>query len=270
MTLSSRQQTILKAVVTEHVRSAAPIGSKDLVEMYDFGLSPATVRSEMNALERAGFLRQPHTSAGRVPTDLGYRYYVRGLMQGREVIARQRQEVRRRVQRLKNHYEEMARDMAHLLAEMTEQAAITQTGDQAERAGLSHLISLPELKDTQIAQAVAEVFDHPENMVRRLGKHVPGNGYEIEVPGGAPVTVFIGKETGLGRVPMSVLVSSFEVEPGRQGHLVVLGPSRMAYDRHVALLSYMSRLLSKNSLAAIVAVALPTMLFIKEIPTGLS
>lgn len=271
--LSERQSTILKAIITEHIRSAAPVGSKELVEQYDFGVSAATVRNEMSTLERAGLLQHPHTSAGRVPTDLGYRTYVRNLAEGGLPPKRHRAEVQRRLVRLNRHYEAMARETARLLAEMTEQAAISTDGERAEPSGLSHLIRLPELKDKELAKAVAQIFDNPEEVLKSLdGTATKGKSdrfTEVTMEGGAPVRVYIGHETQSGRVPLTVLVSSFDVG-GKRGHLVVLGPKRMAYERNVALLSYMSRLLSRNHWAVAVALVLPGALLVRGITQGLA
>ena len=77
--LDQRKAAILRAIVQDYVRDGEPVGSKRLVEDWDLGVSAATVRSEMAALEEAGFITHPHTSAGRVPTDLGYRYFVDSL-----------------------------------------------------------------------------------------------------------------------------------------------------------------------------------------------
>lgn len=78
--LDSRKQSILKAVVTDYVRTAEPVGSRALVDRYHFGVRSATIRNEMAELSEMGYLRQPHTSAGRIPSDLGYRFYVDRLM----------------------------------------------------------------------------------------------------------------------------------------------------------------------------------------------
>ncbi len=77
--LNKRQQKILKAVVHRYIMTGSPIGSKALAESINLGVSPATIRNELSKLEGMGYLYQPHTSAGRVPTDLGYRFYVDSL-----------------------------------------------------------------------------------------------------------------------------------------------------------------------------------------------
>ena len=74
--LEERQKSILEAVIQEHIRTARPVASRELLEKFQFGISPATVRSDMLKLDDMGYLRQPHTSAGRIPTDKGYRFFL--------------------------------------------------------------------------------------------------------------------------------------------------------------------------------------------------
>ena len=83
--LSERQKVILSLVVHEYVRTANPVGSKSLVNQYHLDYSPATVRNELAALTEEQYLSQPYTSAGRVPTEKGYRFFVSGLIQMREL-----------------------------------------------------------------------------------------------------------------------------------------------------------------------------------------
>jgi len=80
MELHERRQRILAAVVDDYVETAEPVGSATLVRKHDFGVKPATIRNELAAMSEMGYLRQPHTSAGRVPSDMGYRFYVDKLM----------------------------------------------------------------------------------------------------------------------------------------------------------------------------------------------
>ena len=78
--LSERKASILQTIVTEYIGTATPVGSRRLAQTYDLGISSATIRSEMADLEEQGYITHPHTSAGRVPSDKGYRYYVESLM----------------------------------------------------------------------------------------------------------------------------------------------------------------------------------------------
>ncbi|HID90222.1 MAG TPA: hypothetical protein EYP52_11035, partial [Anaerolineae bacterium] len=88
-----RQQMILSLVVREYVRTATPVGSRTLVERYGLGISPATVRNEMARLEAMGYLTHPHTSAGRMPTDQGYRYFVERLLRESELPVAERRTI---------------------------------------------------------------------------------------------------------------------------------------------------------------------------------
>src|SRR5690554_6516245 len=80
MELSERRRQLLKAIIDEYIESAEPVGSEFIVEKYSLGVSPATVRNEMVALTQSGYLKQPHTSAGRIPTSLGLKTYINELM----------------------------------------------------------------------------------------------------------------------------------------------------------------------------------------------
>ena len=82
--MNSRQQKILSAIIEEYTKTAIPAGSQILVDHYDFKVSPATIRNDMTKLEKEGYLYQPHISAGRIPTDKGYRYFVEEIM--RDII----------------------------------------------------------------------------------------------------------------------------------------------------------------------------------------
>ncbi|MFW6080231.1 MAG: HrcA family transcriptional regulator, partial [Gemmatimonadota bacterium] len=95
--LTEREERILEAVVRTYVETAEPVGSRRVVKRFDLGISPATVRNAMADLEEKGFLYHPHTSAGRVPTDLAYRYYVDTLMRPVRLTARERERFERQL-----------------------------------------------------------------------------------------------------------------------------------------------------------------------------
>ncbi|HOX10891.1 MAG TPA: hypothetical protein PK333_02785, partial [Candidatus Moranbacteria bacterium] len=83
--MNTRQEKILSTVIEEYTKTAVPVGSQILANKYHFKVSPATLRNDMMALEKEGFLYQPHVSAGRIPTDKGYRYFVEEIMKDKEL-----------------------------------------------------------------------------------------------------------------------------------------------------------------------------------------
>jgi heat-inducible transcriptional repressor len=122
--LDDRKAAILRLVVEEYIETAQPVGSATVARQRDLGVSPATVRNEMGVLEREGFLAQPHTSAGRIPTDKGYRFFVDTLAHPGSLDAAQNQQVREFFARAHGELEEMLHDTSRLLSNLTDYAAV--------------------------------------------------------------------------------------------------------------------------------------------------
>ena len=136
--LSDRQRTVLRAVVEDYVFTAVPVGSKALLGRYALGVSPATVRSAMAELEALGLLTHPHTSAGRVPSDLGYRLYVESLMREAELDQADRLMIRHQFSQVQLTSNEWLRLAASILAGSTRSAAVV-TPARSRRARFGHV-----------------------------------------------------------------------------------------------------------------------------------
>jgi len=147
--LSERQETILALIIHEYIDSAEPVGSKALVEHYGLGVSPATVRSEMVSLTDNGLLRQPHTSAGRVPSEEGYRYFVRRLLRETELPTEEKRLISHQFHQARAEVDEWVRLAAAVLARHSRVASVV-TAPHAERAIYKHL----ELISTQARQVL--------------------------------------------------------------------------------------------------------------------
>lgn len=137
-TLDDRKRRILRAVVKEYVRTAQPVASETLVRRYGLGVSSATVRNELAELEERGFLSHPHTSAGRVPTDRGYRYFIQTLMGSASLAPAEQMMVRHQFHQVQLDTEEWLRLAASVLARISASASIV-TVPHAERARVRHL-----------------------------------------------------------------------------------------------------------------------------------
>lgn len=136
--LSARQETILRAIVELHVTSAAPVGSDTIARRYCPLVSPATVRNEMVALARRGYICNPHTSSGRVPTDQGYRYYVRKLMRPVDLTPGERRTIDHQFHQIERDLDQWLQLAATVLAQLTENAALI-TRPLARGSHLRHL-----------------------------------------------------------------------------------------------------------------------------------
>lgn len=143
--LSARQRTVLRAVVEDYVITAQPVGSKMLVHRSALGVSPATVRSAMAELEALGLLSHPHTSAGRVPSDLGYRLYVESLMRESALDRADQLTIRHQFAQVQLTTNEWLRLAASILATNTRSASVV-TPARARRAKFGH-VQLVELAD---------------------------------------------------------------------------------------------------------------------------
>jgi heat shock gene repressor HrcA len=133
--VDERKAAILRSVVEEYIETAQPVGSGHVARTSGLAVSPATVRNEMTALESEGYLRQPHTSAGRVPTDKGYRFFVDGIAEPGTLGVGQRQQVRSFFASAHGALEEMLQDTSRLLSSLTDNAAVV-VGRAHEEAGI--------------------------------------------------------------------------------------------------------------------------------------
>jgi len=136
--LTERQKMILALIIRDYIDSAQPVGSKRLVETYSLKMSPATVRNEMLALSDLGYLRQPHTSAGRVPTEEGYRYFVGQLMGHTELPLETKRTIVHQFYQAGMDVDRWMRLAASVLAHQS-QAASLVTAPHSERAIFKHL-----------------------------------------------------------------------------------------------------------------------------------
>ena len=143
--LTERQKQLLRIIVGEYIRTAAPVGSEGVARKQTLLVSSATIRNEMVLLEDKGYIRHPHTSAGRVPTDKGYRYFVEYLLGKSELDLQERADIQKQLQQVELNQDQWLPVAATLLAKSVQSAAVV-TSPQATRARLKHfeLISVQE------------------------------------------------------------------------------------------------------------------------------
>ena len=146
--LTERQRLILGYIIRSYIKEAAPVGSKTVADAFPLGISPATIRNEMAALEEEGYLTHPHTSAGRVPTIKGYRYFVEQLMDDTELPLEDQRRIQHQFHQASQALEEWLRLSAAVLAH-TARAASLVTAPKAAEGRLKH-IELITIRDTLV------------------------------------------------------------------------------------------------------------------------
>ncbi len=238
--LTERQAKILAAIVKEYSNSAEPVGSEEINAKYGFGISSATIRNEMMALEKIGYIEQPHTSAGRVPTDIGYRYFINELMKRFELTLREQRFLKEQLLKLQKAHQELGRNIAKLLAERTDQAAFALLPEETSAAGLSNILQHPKVGKEQ-ALEVAQFFDnideYADRMLADFFKDKP--------------EALIGKEHQLpAMADYSLIISQVQLPQGK-GLIGIIGPKSMRYDKNMTVVEYIAKLLSSGLLIAI-------------------
>ncbi len=146
MTMDARKNRVLQAIVDDYVNTAEPVGSRTIARKYRLGVSPATIRNEMADLEELGYIEQPHTSAGRVPSDLGYRYYVDCLMDSPDLAGPEREQIQRAFERKLREMDALIRDGARILSESTRLTGVI-TGPQMGRSTFREIRLVPVTRD---------------------------------------------------------------------------------------------------------------------------
>jgi transcriptional regulator of heat shock response len=229
-----RQQRILAAIVKEYSETAQPVGSKEIVEKYGLKVSSATIRNDMVQLENEGYIMQPHKSAGRIPTDKGYRFFVNELMRRFELSEKERKMLRQELQKLQTAHEQLGRSISNLLAQVSGQAAFALLPKDSSATGLSKIIGEPELSDPKIVKDVTELFENIDEYSARLV-----NKSELSAE------AFIGHESPIP-VPknLSLVVSNVKFKDGKKGVIGLVGPKRMSYAKNLSLLEYLAKLIS--------------------------
>lgn len=230
--MTERQNQILRAIVEQYAEVASPVGSSLLAKV--FNVSSATIRAEMAELERHGFIAQPHTSAGRIPTDKGYRLYVNSLNQIEHSGAERRAE-RALAARVEGGGlpERTIRNAVDTLVELTHNLGLATIGNQLYMSGLSNLFGQPEFAGGNQVQQVARLLDNLEPWLREAAPN-------------EPLSVYIGAENPIGRAAnCTLIISKFRSPYSDRSYIGVLGPTRQSYRNVMGLVEHAGRSLEE-------------------------
>lgn len=223
--MEERRSVLLAQVVRSYVRDVEPVGSKALEGA--LGVSSATIRNEMAALESEGFLAQPHTSAGRVPTIKGYRFYVEYLARPKEPAVAEQKTLAAALRGHKKEPELASRTVAKCLAEISGEAVVVGFGPyDVFYTGLSNLFSQPEFREFDMVVHMSRAIDHLDEAMRQLFRQ---NVNEVEVK--------LGEHNPFGEDCAAIITRA-----GKQHLLGILGPMRMDYDANLGRINYVRTL----------------------------
>ncbi len=238
--MTQRQQAILKAIIEKYIKDADPVGSKQLSEGFSFGIGPAMIRQEMASLEKGGFIKSPHTSAGRVPTDKAYRLYITKDLKNKELPLPSSQ-----IDRIKkvvidsSDYRDLAREISKLSAEISKEIAIAGIIEENIffTSGFSHLKIDHELRNVSYFSHLMSFIDDIDHCFDVLWQEM------IE----EDLRVFIGQENPVSAVRgLSLVTGRYTLSKGERGFISIVGPKRMNYKKNMALVDHISEIISEK------------------------
>lgn len=240
-----RQKQLLSAIVELYTKTAVPVGSQALLEHYDFGVSSATLRNDMVTLEEEGYLYQPHVSAGRIPTDLGYRMYVEEMMGDTDLSREDQRRLQKELLQLKAKHMRLGRSTAKLLSSLSGNLAVSGIVDKDEfyDFGMRELIDNPEFQEMDELCRLVETLDSLDEKL---------DGVMLKLKDGE-TRIFIGNENPIDGINnCSMIVAPYQTDEGR-GMLAIIGPKRMDYAKNKSLIEYMRKFLGSSLVIIIIA-----------------
>ncbi|MBF0570918.1 MAG: hypothetical protein HQL12_03500 [Candidatus Omnitrophica bacterium] len=232
-----RKDRILAIVISRYIKTVSPVGSQYITEEHDLDVSPATVRNILADLEEEGYLSHPHTSAGRMPTERGYRYYVDHLMDEIQLLEEEKRRISQEYKRHARQLEDLMEKTSQVISDLTHYTSIVSLDDDNEHKiickGTSYVVGYPDNTDILKIQAILKLLEEKERLMELINRTLEEK-----------IKIYIGHEMALKDMEScSLAISRFE-KNGVKGRIAVLGPTRMQYDRVVSTLEYISQMLS--------------------------
>ncbi len=226
--MDNRKEKILNLVIESYIANAEPVGSKFLVANADLDISEATVRNELRALEEEGYLSHPHTSAGRIPTEKGYRHYIKSLnLAGSKISKSDSKILSNSLVKDRNH-ELTLKNLAKTMVELSDETVIIAfSPEKVYYTGLANLFHKPEFDELSLVADISEIFDNCEDSLEGFFEKVEDS-----------PKYFFGDEHPFGEM-ISVLSMRF----GKEGLVAILGPQRMDYKYNFGLMKKLLELI---------------------------
>lgn len=234
--MNTRDKKIINAVIKEYVKKADPVGSEELCDAYDFGLSSATIRVIMKRLEKQGYLWKPHTSAGRIPTDKAYRFFVDNLPE-KQLAKREQNILKAELLKTRAEYNRLAKASAKILARLSHALAMNvfDEGERFYEAGAADIFKNPEFKE---AENIAELMEVMDGFLDGLCKLEEDELFDSKV--------WIGGENPFKAEGLSLISKCYRLPSGKKGILALIGPKRMLYERNISLVDYVAKILGEE------------------------
>ena len=235
--LTERQKIILKAIIDEYIATAEPVGSDTVEKKFNIGVSPATIRNEMADLERHGWLNKSHTSAGRCPTPLALKYYVKNLMKEKEMSVTDEVKVKEQIYDAKDELEHFTKEATRALAAQSRTIALTtlNTGD-TYYAGTGNILDMPEFFDIDVTKTLLSLLDSDDYWEDLIGRAIDND---------EPIHMLLGSDFGSKYLSTCGYVyTNFKIGQKIKGSIGVVGPMRLQYATVIPTIRYFGELMN--------------------------
>jgi heat-inducible transcriptional repressor len=227
MDLDKRKSQLFNTIVKEYIKTAEPVGSTQLAGNVKFKLSSATIRNEMVELEKQGLICQPHTSAGRIPTEVGWRYYLDNFLKEGQISTADQKTIKNFFGQLeKAEFECLIKKIARDIAEMVDGAVVVALSpDNVYYTGISNIFKQPEFFEPDVVQNMSQIIDDLDSVMGQVFD-------EISEP-----TIMIGKDNPFGH-DTGIVLTKYNMADTK-GVLGIIGPTRMDYQRNYDIINYL-------------------------------
>jgi transcriptional regulator of heat shock response len=237
MSLTERQAKILEGVCQEYIKNAFPISSQFLKEKYNFSCSSATIRNEFALLEKDRYLSHPYVSAGRIPTDKGYRFFVDRVLERGEFKDFRDQLIKEEILKLQALRDilKISQQFTKILSQLSSNLVLTYFPEEEVlwKEGWEVVIKEPEFQDIQYWKEFLEGLQDFERNIDKLD-------WEKK-----KVKVYIGKENPFRKKTLSTVITKTPFFQKREVRVAILGPKRMDFKRNICLINSLIKIMEE-------------------------
>ncbi len=233
--LTERQKNLLRSIIEKYIETAEAVGSETIEKESGLGVSPATIRNEMVRLTALGYLKQLHTSAGRIPTSVGMKFYVDQLMEEKQLSLRDEVAIKEELTDQKDVFNKLLKNVARVLANQTHSLAVaTDEEGDLYAAGMANILDMPEFYDIDITRTVLSMIDRFDLLQQVIS----------QMKAEEQIRILFGDELGIPFLePCGFIMTRYQM-PNHRGFLGVIGPSRQNYPTIIPTMRYFAQLLS--------------------------
>lgn len=235
--MTPRQVKLLHAIIDDFINNATAVGSLSLTHRYNLGVSPATIRNEMSDLVEQGYLEKPHSSSGRIPTNMAYRYFIREIL--RELDDLEHTLTANIYEELFQHrfdFDDLIYQALNHLSTQTKNTAIVLLENRIYYSGLSYLVDNPEFSDSRSLSLLLTILENKQLLNKIFNRAKSKNS----------VKIMIGEDSGIdGLEDIAFVFSDINLHGDKKGYLAICGPTRLNYPKVIPLVDFFSHSLNQ-------------------------